>query len=87
MWGIMRKERNKIMRRIILYIAMSLDGYIADKDGGVEWLTGQDAETESWEQKEQLFYQARNSTIVSGFRIHQNSHCGENDPLIREAQR
>ncbi len=35
------------MRRIILYIAMSLDGYIADKDGGVEWLTGQDAETEN----------------------------------------
>lgn len=24
--------------RIILYIAVSLDGFIADKDGGVAWL-------------------------------------------------
>ncbi|MGL4852491.1 MAG: dihydrofolate reductase family protein [Tannerellaceae bacterium] len=26
------------MRKIVLYIAMSLDGYIATPDGGVEWL-------------------------------------------------
>ncbi len=26
------------MRKVILYIAMSLDGYIADKNGGVAWL-------------------------------------------------
>lgn len=26
------------MRKVILYIAMSLDGYIADSKGGVEWL-------------------------------------------------
>lgn len=31
------------MRKIILYIAMSLDGYIADRRGGVGWLAGQDA--------------------------------------------
>ena len=36
----------KDMRKIILYIAMSLDGYIADKNGGVDWLSGQDAEEE-----------------------------------------
>ncbi len=29
------------MRNIRLFIAMSLDGYIADKDGSVNWLTGQ----------------------------------------------
>lgn len=29
------------MRKIILFIAMSLDGYIADTDGGVDWLSGQ----------------------------------------------
>lgn len=28
------------MRNVILYIAMSLDGYIADENGDVGWLTG-----------------------------------------------
>lgn len=29
------------MRKISLFIAMSLEGYIADSKGGVDWLTGQ----------------------------------------------
>lgn len=29
------------MRKISLFIAMSLDGYIADADGNVDWLKGQ----------------------------------------------
>lgn len=28
------------MRKVVLYIAMSLDGYIADEAGGVGWLAG-----------------------------------------------
>lgn len=30
------------MRKVILYIATSLDGYIADYNGDVNWLSGQD---------------------------------------------
>lgn len=30
------------MRRVTLFIAMSLDGYIADRAGGIGWLGGED---------------------------------------------
>ena len=30
------------MRKVTLFIAVSLDGYIADKNGGVSWLAGQE---------------------------------------------
>lgn len=34
------------MRKIVLFIAMSLDGYIADTDSKVDWLAGQDNDAE-----------------------------------------
>lgn len=30
------------MRRIVLYLGMSLDGFVADRAGGVDWMAGQD---------------------------------------------
>lgn len=35
------------MRKLNLFIAMSLDGYIADDNGGVEWLNGQGNDEEN----------------------------------------
>lgn len=35
------------MRKAVLYIAMSLDGYIADRNGGVGWLSGHGTEENS----------------------------------------
>nr|WP_300732483.1 dihydrofolate reductase family protein [uncultured Helicobacter sp.] len=35
------------MRKIRLFIAMSLDGYIADSKGGVDWLVGQGNDDEN----------------------------------------
>lgn len=34
------------MRKAILYIAVSLDGYIADDQGAIDWISGKDENVE-----------------------------------------
>ena len=57
------------MRKVVLYIAMSLDGYIADKKGGVEWLQG-DASAPESEGSYPVFYESID-TILIGYKTYQ----------------
>lgn len=53
------------MREVVLFIAMSLDGYIAESDGGVGWLSGQDADAEDQDSYSEF---AQNiDTVVMGW--------------------
>lgn len=53
------------MRKVVLYIAMSLDGYIADNAGGVTWLKGDGSDEEN-PGTFQKFYDSID-TIILGF--------------------
>ncbi|WP_455715406.1 dihydrofolate reductase family protein [Anaerosporobacter sp.] len=53
------------MRKVILYIAMSLDGFIADEFGGVDWLVGQEDTSE--EQGSYARFIKTVDTVIMGY--------------------
>lgn len=57
------------MRRVILYIAASLDGYIADENGGVDWLDSE-AAPDGTESGYETFLREID-TIVMGYHTYQ----------------
>lgn len=66
-----KEERGKAMRekrKVILYIAVSVDGFIADEKGGVDWLQGEaDSPPGDHGYKELM---KRIDTIVMGMRTY-----------------
>lgn len=53
------------MRRVVLFIAMSLDGYIADEKGNVDWLMGQEPGKDDMESYDEFIKDI--STVVMGW--------------------
>ena len=59
------------MRNVTLFIAMSLDGYIAKKDGSVDWLQGQETEQDDMVSYQE-FIQDVDTVIMGWNTFHQN---------------
>lgn len=58
------------MRKVVLYIAMSLDGFIAEKSGGVEWLKGDGSQPDSLGSYP-AFYESIDTVILGYTTYHQ----------------
>ena len=58
------------MRTVALSLAMSLDGYLADRNGGVDWLTG-DGSNPGAEDLDPAFYQSADTVIMGWNTYHQ----------------
>ncbi len=56
------------MRKVILYIAMSLDGYIADKNGDVAWLNGDGSDSENVGSYPEFFETI--DTVILGYKTY-----------------
>ena len=56
------------MCKVVLYIAMSLDGYIADEQGGVNWLTGDGSDINN--QGSYARFIERIDTVILGYKTY-----------------
>lgn len=56
------------MRKVVLFIAMSLDGYIADNSGNVDWLAGEDPNAEGSDSYEKFVETV--DTVVMGYKTY-----------------
>ncbi len=56
------------MRKVILYIAMSLDAYIAEENGGVAWLEGDGSDPENQGSYPQFIKSV--DTVVMGYKTY-----------------
>ena len=59
----------QMRRKVILFLAMSLDGYIADKNGKIDWLTGYDCHKDGDEIYQNFIKDV--DTIVMGRKTYQ----------------
>lgn len=62
------------MRTVVLFIAMSLDGYIADHNGNVDWLSGQNEAGETSDTYSSFVKEA--DTVIMGWNTY--------DQIVRE---
>ena len=53
------------MRKAVLFIAVSLDGYIADQNGQVDWLNGQEPGEDNGDSYSQ-FIQTVDTVVMGG---------------------
>lgn len=58
-------ERKEKMRKTVLYIGMSLDRYIADPNGGVGWMNGQEESAENGDSYENFIKTV--DTVIMGW--------------------
>lgn len=73
------------MVKLIMNLAISLDGYICDEDGGYAWIVGHgDTTLDSETQFSQTAFEASCDTIVMGY--HSYEDCLEHIPMYRDKQ-
>lgn len=67
------------MRKIRLFVAMSLDGYIADHNGSVDWLEGQGNDSENIDSYSE--FAKTIDTVFMGWNTYHQCHQTKRQPM------